>query len=159
MKVDCNLEAKTLTISQFVYTQKALESIGMQDCKNAATPMAKNPNLVANPETADSLSVRNYQLAIKTLIYAMTQTRLDLAHSVSTLSKFSANLSKEYTGAVKGVYCYLQGTKSLSLTYRRDYKLKLVGYTDSNWGGDKETRRSASGYVFTLAGALISWSS
>lgn len=53
----------------------------------------------------------------------------------------------------------MQGTKSLSLTYRGDCELKLVGYTDSDWGGDKETRRSTSGYVFTLAGAPVSWSS
>ena len=67
MKVDRNLEAKTLTISQSVYTQKALESMGMLDCKSAATPMAENPNLVANPETANPSSVRNYQSAIGTL--------------------------------------------------------------------------------------------
>ena len=53
----------------------------------------------------------------------------------------------------------LQGTKSLSLTYRGDCELKLVSYTNSDWGGDKETRRSTSGYVFTLAGAPVSWSS
>lgn len=57
------------------------------------------------------------------------------------------------------MYRYLQGTKSLSLTYGGDCELKLVGYTDSDWGGDKETRRSTSGYVFTLAGAPISWTS
>ena len=53
MKIDRDLEAKTLIISQLVYAQKALESIGMQDCKSAATPMAENPNLVANFETAE----------------------------------------------------------------------------------------------------------
>ncbi len=142
MKVDCDLEAKTLTISQSVYVQKALESMGMQDCKSATTPMAKNRNLVSNPETADPLSVRNYQSAIGTLMYAMTQTLSDLAYSVSTLSKISANPSKEHTGAVKRIYRYLQRTKSLSLIYRGDCELKLVGYTDSDLGGDKETRRS-----------------
>ena len=34
-----------------------------------------------------------------------------------------------------------------------------MGYTNSDWGRDKETRRSTSGYVFTLAGVPISWSS
>lgn len=75
------------------------------------------------------------------------------------LASFLPILQKNIQIAVKQVYCYLQGTKSLSLTCRREGELKLVGYTDSNWGGDKETRRSTSGYVFTLAGELISWSS
>ena len=58
MKIDLNLEAQTLTISQFVYAQKALESMGMQDRKSAATPMAENLNLVNNPETAKPSTVR-----------------------------------------------------------------------------------------------------
>ena len=72
MKIDCDLEAKTLTISQSVYAQKALESIGMQDCKSTATFMAENSNLVANPETAEPSSVKEYQSAIGTLMYTMT---------------------------------------------------------------------------------------
>ena len=60
MKVDRDLEAKTLTISQPVYIQKTLESIGMQDCKSASTPIAENLNHVSNSETADPSSVRNY---------------------------------------------------------------------------------------------------
>ncbi len=87
--------------------------MGMQDRKSATTLMAENPNPVSNPETADPSSVTNDQSAIGTLMYAMTQTRPDLAYSVSTLSKFSANPSREHTGAVKRVYRYLQGTKSL----------------------------------------------
>lgn len=50
MRIVCNPEVKTPTIFQAVYAQKTLESIGIQD---AATPMAENPNLVANPKTAD----------------------------------------------------------------------------------------------------------
>jgi len=36
---------------------------------------------------------------------------------------------------------------------------KLVGYSDSDWAGDLETRRSTTGFVFLLAGAAVSWSS
>lgn len=74
--------------------------------------MTKNPNLVANFETAKPSSVKNYQLAIKILLYAMTQNCPDFAYSISTLSKFSANFSKEYTSTVKQIYYYLLKTKS-----------------------------------------------
>ena len=43
----------------------------MQECESAATPIAENPNLIANPETADPSPVRNYQSTIGTLMYAM----------------------------------------------------------------------------------------
>lgn len=89
----------------------------------------------------------------------MTQTRPDLVWCISTLSKFYANSSKEHTGAVKQVYCYLQETKSFSLIYPGDCELKLVSYTDSDLGGDKKIRCSSSEYVLTLASASILYSS
>lgn len=100
----------------------------MQDCKNATIFIAKNPNLIANPEPTNLSSVKNYQLAIKTLMYAMSKTCPDLTYSISIISKFSANYSKKYISAVKQVYCYLQKIKSLSLIYQRDSKLTLMGY-------------------------------
>lgn len=75
--------------------------MGIQDCKDVATFIAKNRNFVNNLETADLLSTRNYQSVIKTLIYAITQIYSNLAYFVSIFSKFSANILKEYIGAVK----------------------------------------------------------
>lgn len=89
MKIDPDLETKTLTILKSVYAQKVLEFIGMQDCKSTATPIAKNLNHVTNLEIAKPLSVRKYQSAIEILIYAMIQTCPNLAYSISIFSKFS----------------------------------------------------------------------
>jgi hypothetical protein len=38
-------------------------------------------------------------------------------------------------------------------------KFEVEGYCNSDWAGDKLTRKSTSGYIFCLAGAAISWSS
>ena len=80
---------------------KTLWSIGMQDCKSAAILIVENSNLVINLETAKPSSVKKYQSAIGTHMYAITQTRLDFTYFVSTLSKFFANPSKEHLVAVK----------------------------------------------------------
>ena len=48
---------------------------------------------------------------------------------------------------------YLQGTKSLMMTYRRLDSLHIVGYSDYDYAEDD--RKSTSGYVFTLAGELF----
>jgi hypothetical protein len=47
--------------------------------------------------------------------------------------------------------------KGLMMTYKRSDSLKIVGYSDSDYAGDD--RKSTSGYVFTLAGGVISWKS
>ena len=54
---------------------------------------------------------------------------------------------------------YLQGTKGLMLTYRRSDSLHIEGYSDSDFVGDVDDRKSTSSYVFTLAGGAISWKS
>lgn len=43
------------------------------------------------------------------------------------------------------------------LTYQRSDKLEIVGYTDSDFGGCKDSMKSTSGYVYLLAGGAISW--
>jgi hypothetical protein len=60
---------------------------------------------------------------------------------------------------VKRIFRYLRGTTNYSLVYNKAGNAELVGYTDSDWGGDLETRRSTSGHAFLLSGAAISWSS
>jgi hypothetical protein len=52
---------------------------------------------------------------------------------------------------VKKVLCYVQGTKDLMLTYRRSDSLEIKGYSDADYAGDKDERKSTTGYVFTLA--------
>jgi hypothetical protein len=54
---------------------------------------------------------------------------------------------------------YLQGTKDLMLTYRRSDTLEIVGYSDSNFAGCKDTEKSTSEYVFLLTGRVILWKS
>ena len=56
---------------------------------------------------------------------------------------------------VKKTLHYVQGTKGLMLTYRRSDSLEIEGYSDSDFVGDIDDRKSTSGYVFTLAGGAI----
>ena len=61
--------------------------------------------------------------------------------------------------AVKKVLRYLQGTKDYMLTYQRTDILEVVGYSDADFAGCKDTRKSTSGYIFMLANGPISWKS
>ena len=104
-----------------------------------------------------------YQSLIGTLMYAMLGTRPDIAFAVGALSKYSSNPGKVHWNEALHVLRYLGGTKDLALVFDgskgADLSSLILGYSDSDWAGDMDTRRSTGGYVFFACGAAISWSS
>ena len=60
---------------------------------------------------------------------------------------------------VKKALRYAQGTKDYMLIYRRNDSLEIKRYSDADFAGDRDDRKSTSGYIFTLAGGAISWKS
>jgi hypothetical protein len=52
----------------------------------------------------------------------------------------------------------LQGTKNIKLCFGLS-NLKIANYTDANFAGDADDRKSANGYVFQFGGTVVSWSS
>ncbi|RVW48110.1 Retrovirus-related Pol polyprotein from transposon TNT 1-94 [Vitis vinifera] len=67
--------------------------------------------------------------------------------------------SLDHWKAAKKMMRYLQGTKDYKLIYRRTNNLKVVGYSDSDFAGCVDSCKSTSGYIFILAGGVISWKS
>src|SRR5262249_42559284 len=66
---------------------------------------------------------------------------------------------KYHFGAVKKVLQYIAGTTDFGIWYDHVSEFKLFGYTNSDWAGCLEDRRSISGYVFSLGSAAVCWSS
>jgi len=92
-------------------------------------------------------------------MFGMTQTRPDLAYVCSALSRFNHNPSSLHLKAAKRVLRYIRGTILLGITYRGDAPgvLNIVGYSDSDYAGDLETRRSTTGYLIFMAGGAVIW--
>ena len=91
-------------------------------------------------------------------MYAMLGTRVDTAFSVSILSRYLANPGPAHIKAAKRVMRYLKRTSQMGLAFRGTLK-PLIGYTDADWAGDTQTRRSTSGFLFNIGSGAISWSS
>ena len=60
---------------------------------------------------------------------------------------------------VKRILRYIRGTMSLGLTVTASTSLEMVAYSDADWAGCPDTRRSTSGYCVYLGPSLVSWSS
>ncbi|CAI5714757.1 unnamed protein product [Peronospora destructor] len=102
-----------------------------------------------------------YRSAVGALMYLMVGTRPDLAAAVGTLSQFAAGPCPTYWQALKRVLRYLQATPTHGIRFYGTGagSGKLIGYSDADWAGDIETRRSTRGYVFVLNDGCISWRS
>ena len=100
-----------------------------------------------------------YQQIIGTLIYAAIGTRPDIAFVATRLSQFNNNPTQEHIKYAKYVLRYLKGTKELKIKYDGASDAWLIGYSDSDWGENRDDRHSMSGHVFLMANGAISWAS
>ena len=89
-------------------------------------------------------------------MYAMVCTRPDIAHAVGVVSRYMNNPGKEHWMAVKWILRYLKGTINQALFFGGS-NISLQGYVDADMAGDKDNRRSTTGYVFTVGGTTVSW--
>jgi hypothetical protein len=94
-----------------------------------------------------------YSSAVGSLMYAMVCSRPDLAHAMSVVNRYMANPGKEHWNAVQWIFRYLRGTSNAFLQFGKSTH-GLVGYVDSDYAGDLDTRRSLTGYVFTIGGCV-----
>ena len=81
-----------------------------------------------------------YYSVVGSLMYCMVCTRPDIAHAVSTVSRFLSNSGKEHWEAVKWIFKYLRGTSKLCLSFGGS-KPVLEGFTNANMAGDLDGRK------------------
>jgi hypothetical protein len=159
MEIRRDRRNRVIRLSQKAYVDKILVDFGMLDSKPGAT-LIDVSTLSLAPEgfQATESSRRVYASAIGSLMYLMLGTRPDIAYSVSCLSRFMANPTDAHATALKRVFRYLNSTRDLELVYRGNL-YPIQGNTDADLGGDINTRRSTSGYLFNVESGVISWSS
>ena len=162
MEIIRDRERRKLFLSQRSYIQKVLARFGMSSSKPIDTPSAVNIHLTVmfapqSEEEKEYMSRVPYASAVGSLMYAMVCTRPDLAHAVSVVSRFMGQPGREHRQAVKRIFRYLRGTSDVGLIYGGDTQCLVTGYSDSDYAGDVDTRRSMTGYVFTLGGSVVSW--
>lgn len=150
----------SIYLNQRGYIERILGRFKMTDCKAVSTPLETGHSL-NKPETlrAEPVTGIPYAEAIGSLMYCALATRPDLAQTLSILSKYNSCPREQHWRAVKRVFRYLKGTMDFGLVYRKVNEPKLVCYTDADWAGDHENRRSISGMVSFLSTGPISYKS
>ena len=153
-----------LRLSQKGYIEKVLSRFGMSSCSPGETPVAKGDKFSLSQCPKNDLEIKEmqkipYASAVGSLMYAQVCTRPDIAFIVGMLGRYLSNPGMDHWKAAKRVMRYLQKTKDFMLTYRRSDSLEIIGYSDSDYAGCQDSKRSTSGYIYMLAGGAISWKS
>ena len=150
-----------LFLSQQEYISKVLQRFNMEGGKTIGVPLPPYLKLSAedsptsDDEKAEMAKVP-YASAVGSLIYAMVATRPDIAFAVGVVSRYMANPRKKHWEAVKGIMRYLKGTKDFCICFGKQ-KASVIGFTDADYDGHVDYRKSTSGYVFTFTGGAVSW--
>ncbi|GJV26771.1 putative ribonuclease H-like domain-containing protein [Tanacetum coccineum] len=120
---------KGIFISQDKYVHEILRKYNYTDVKSASTPTDLEKPLVQDGDAAD-VDEHLYRSMIGSLMY-LTASRPDII--------------------------YLKGKPSLGLWYSKDSPWELVAYTDSDYAGATQDRKSTTGGCQFLGNRLISW--
>ena len=149
-----------LHIHQNGFVQQALGRYGLLGSKPASVPLDSTRKLVKETETtAEAKFKKTYMSMVGSLNYLQSKTVWGLAFPVSLVSRFMTNPNQSHMDAVLSQFRYLIGSSHRGLFYRKNGDRMIRGFVDSDWAGDTDTGKSTTGWVFTLAGCPISWSS
>ncbi|WVZ86358.1 LOW QUALITY PROTEIN: hypothetical protein U9M48_033154 [Paspalum notatum var. saurae] len=131
------------------YTLDILEQAGMTDCNPCSTPIDTQAKLSedAGPPVADPTAYRSLAGALQYLTF----TRPDITYAVQQVCLYMHDPREPHLTALKRLLRYLWGTVDYGLLLHRSSSTEFVVYTDADWAGCPDTRRSTSG--------LVSWSS
>ena len=153
---------RVLTLHQGSYMRQVLERYGMQDCNPTKLPFTPHMTFNADHEPTAPVSpqiITEFRGKIGSLIYAMKQTRLDIAYPLGILAKHMSNPGEAHIKALHQLLRYLKGTQDLGLTFVGQKILEVKGYCDASYNSCSMSGKSVTGWVTTIGGTALSWKS
>jgi hypothetical protein len=146
-----------LFLSQQQYALELIEHANMSNCNPISTPLDTKSKLschdghpVSDPST--------YQSLAGALQY-LTLTRPDLSHAVQQVYFFMHDPRDSHVQQIKWILRYVKGTSHLGLQLHTASSSELTAYSDADWAGCPDTRKSTFGFCVFLGSNLVSWSS
>jgi hypothetical protein len=146
-----------LLLSQQRYIRDLLSKTNMTEAKPVSSPMSSSAVLSAftgDPMEEPSL----YRSTVGSLQY-LSLTRPDLAFAVNRVCQLMHHPTKLHWQAVKRILRYLKCTITHGLLLQKTSTTSLQAYSDADWAGCSDDRRSTGAYCVFLGSNLISWSS
>nr|GEY62338.1 hypothetical protein [Tanacetum cinerariifolium] len=143
-------------LSQDKYVDDILNKFGYSDVSAANTPMDKE-NPWEKDRPGKDVELHLYRSMIGSLMY-LTASRIDVMFDVCAYARHQVTPKECHLHVVKKIFRYLKGHPKLELWYPKDSPFDLVAYSDSDYGGSTQDRKSTTGGCQFLRRRLISTS-
>jgi hypothetical protein len=139
---------KGIFISQTKYTKEMLKKFQMEDFKSMSTPMVTGCKLSLDYDSP-KVDQTMYTSMVGSLLYA-TATRPNIIQDVRIIGRFQYAPKETHLKAVKRIFRYLRSTLDFGLWYPKTKYFTLNAYTDADWVGSVDDRKSTNGGEFFL---------
>jgi hypothetical protein len=149
--------SKGIFLHQHKYATDLISMAGLQSANPVDTPL--EVNVKYHRDDGDLLpDPLLYRQLVGSLNY-LTITRPDISFAVQQVSQFMHSPRHLHLAAVRRIIRYLKGSSHRGLFFSIGNSPKLSAYSDADWAGCPDTRRSVTGWCMFLGSSLISWKS
>jgi histone deacetylase 1/2 len=156
--LEASYNSRGMTLTQRKYVLDLLLRVNMENCNHTPTPLVPSEHLAR--DTRALLGPKNfsrYCSVVGSLQY-LTHTCLDISFAVNKVCQFLSRPTKVHWKAVKCILRYVKGTIDNGLLFCRSSLLDISIFTDADWAGCVDDRRSTGGYAVFVGPNLVSWS-
>jgi len=148
---------KGIFISQSKYAKDLVKRFGLDEKSHARTLMSTSVKINADL-TGKQVDPTLYKSMIESLLYLIAN-RPNIAFNVGVCARFQANPKESHLTTVKRIIRYINDTIIHGIWYSRETNLVLAGYSDADWAGNADERKSTSGGCFNVGTNLVAWMS
>ena len=158
MEIKLDYKEQSVHINQNKYLNSLLERFNKKNLNPITTPVEAGVRLDKATDIANKNDLQLYQQQVGSLIYLATKTRPDIAYAVNRCARYMSNPDLTHFRALDRIWKYLNKYPNIGTYYLCNKSfLELLGYTDADWGGDINSRKSTSGFLFLVNNCIISW--
>ena len=151
LRLQIRQQESGIFLSRSKYARNLVKKFGLGSASSVRTPMSLNVKLTVDllGKIVDSSL---YRSMISSLLY-LTASKPDISYSVGVCARYQANPKESHMTALKRIIKYVKTTAEFSVWYRNDV---LVGYSDADWAGNANDRKSTLEGCFYVDNNLVS---
>lgn len=142
---------------QHAYIDKLLEKFKIDPSVNVTTPMDVGSSY--DPSIDDCKHDLPFKELLGSLLFLANRTRADILFPVIYVAQFSSKFNVNHYNLLLRILKYVSSTKAYAINLSKAKNSDFKMYSDASWATAFDSRRSISGYIWSLGNVFLGWRS